>query len=198
MIGFDGDEGKGSGRSVSGIDLGAVIQKVAAEGLLIKGGGHRMAAGLTVARGQLDPAMARIGELLDKQGAGALGPSDLKIDAVTMPRAATVDLVNQIEQAGPFGASAPAPRFAFADARILSTRVVGAGHLKVSFGDGEGSRLDAIAFGAMESDLGPFLEARRGRTAHLAGRIEINHWQGRQTVQLRLEDAANPDDSGGI
>lgn len=192
VIGFDGDEGKGSGRSVSGIDLGAVIQKTAAEGLLIKGGGHRMAAGLTVARDMLEPAMERIGALLARQGADALGPADLRIDAVLMPGAATVELVDQIEQAGPFGAGAPAPRFAFPDVVIQSTRTVGSGHLKVGFGDGLSARLDAIAFGAADSPLGPFLEARRGHRVHLAGRIEINTWQGRHSVQLRLEDAADP------
>ncbi|MBM1221256.1 single-stranded-DNA-specific exonuclease RecJ [Ponticoccus sp. SC2-23] len=192
VIGFDGEEGKGSGRSVSGIDLGAVIQKTAAEGLLIKGGGHKMAAGLTVARDTLEAAMDRIGALLARQGADALGPADLRIDAVLMPGAATVELVDQIEQAGPFGAGAPAPRFAFPDVMIQSTRQVGTGHLKIGFGDGLGARLDAIAFGAMDTPLGPFLEARRGHRAHLAGRIEINTWQGRQSVQLRLEDAADP------
>lgn len=192
VIGFDGDEGKGSGRSVSGIDLGAVIQKAAAEGHLIKGGGHRMAAGLTVARAALEPAMDRIGALLARQGADALGPADLRIDAVLMPGAASVELVEQIEEAGPFGAGAPAPRFAFPDVVVQSTRQVGSGHLKIGFGDGLGARLDAIAFGAMDTPLGPFLEARRGHRVHLAGRIEINTWQGRRSVQLRLEDASDP------
>ena len=192
VIGLDGGEGKGSGRSVAGIDLGAVIQKAAAEGLLIKGGGHRMAAGLTVARDALEPAMDRIGALLARQGAAGLGPADLRLDAVLMPPAATVELVEQIDRAGPFGAGAPAPRFAFPDVMIQSVRQVGTGHLKVAFGDGLGARLDAIAFGAMDCELGPFLEGRRGQRAHLAGRIEINTWQGRRTVQLRLEDAAIP------
>ncbi|MCP4822279.1 MAG: single-stranded-DNA-specific exonuclease RecJ, partial [Shimia sp.] len=112
VIGLEGDEGKGSGRSISGVDLGASIQKLAAEGLLIKGGGHKMAAGLTVARDQLEPAMARLSELLAKQGAGDAGPADLKLDGLLMPGAATVELVQDIDKAGPFGAGAPAPRFA--------------------------------------------------------------------------------------
>lgn len=190
VIGLDGNEGKGSGRSVTGIDLGAAIQRVASEGLLIKGGGHKMAAGLTVARDQLEPAMERLGALLAKQGAGDIGPSDLRLDGVLMPAAATVELVNQIEQAGPFGAGAPAPRFAFPDCQILFAKQVGANHLKVSFGDGLGARIDAIGFGAMDGALGPMLTAHNGARFHLAGRLEINTWKGRQTVQLRLEDAA--------
>jgi single-stranded-DNA-specific exonuclease len=190
VIGLDGDEGKGSGRSVSGIDLGAVIQRVAAEGLLIKGGGHKMAAGLTVARDKLDDAMARISELLAKQGAGDIGPADLRLDGVLMPGAATVELIEQIEKAGPFGAGAPAPRFAFPDCKILFAKQVGANHLKVTFGDGLGAKIDAISFGAMDGPMGPMLMKHSGARFHLAGRLEVNTWQGRRSPQLRLEDAA--------
>ena len=190
VIGLDGDEGKGSGRSVKGVDLGHAVQKIAAEGLLIKGGGHRMAAGLTVAKDRIEAAMARLGELLAREGAGAEGPRDHRIDAALMPGAATVELIEAIEAAGPFGQSAPAPRFAFPDARILHCREVGSGHLKVTFGDGLGARIDAIAFGAFDGPLGPALAGHGGRPFHLAGRLEINHWGGRQTVQLRLDDAA--------
>ncbi|MDP5360381.1 MAG: single-stranded-DNA-specific exonuclease RecJ [Paracoccaceae bacterium] len=190
VIGLDGDEGKGSGRSVSGIDLGAAIQRIAQEGLLIKGGGHKMAAGLTVKRDQLEAAMDRLGALLAKQGAADIGPADLKISGVLMPGAATVELVNQIEDAGPFGAGAPAPRFAFPDCQIHFAKQVGANHLKISFGDGLGGKIDAISFGAMDGPLGPMLVNHNGARFHLAGRLEINTWQGRQSVQLRLEDAA--------
>ena len=190
VIGLDGDIGKGSGRSVSGIDLGAAIQRCASEGLLIKGGGHKMAAGLTVARDKVEDAMARLSELLGKQGAGDIGPADLKVDGLLMPGAATVDLIEQIEQAGPFGAGAPAPRFVFPDCAINFTKVVGANHLKVTFGDGISARIDAICFGAMDTPLGSMLQNHGGARFHLAGRLEINTWQGRQSAQLRLEDAA--------
>ncbi|WP_394178118.1 single-stranded-DNA-specific exonuclease RecJ [Yoonia maritima] len=190
VIGLDGDEGKGSGRSVSGIDLGAAIQRTAAEGLLIKGGGHKMAAGLTVARDQLEPAMERLSALLAKQGAADIGPADLRLDGILMPGAATVELVEQIEKAGPFGAGAPAPRFAFPDVQILFAKQVGANHLKVTFGDGLGARIDSICFGGMDGPLGPMLMGHNGARFHLAGRLEVNTWRGRQSVQLRLEDAA--------
>ena len=190
VIGLEGDIGKGSGRSVSGVDLGAQIQKLAAEGLLIKGGGHKMAAGLTVARDQLEPAMARLSELLAKQGAGTGGPADIRLDGILMPGAATPELVAQIEQAGPFGASAPAPRYVLPDMRILHARRVGDSHLKISFGDGMGARMDAICFGAYDGPLGAALENHGGARFHLAGRIELNEWRGRQSVQLRLDDAA--------
>jgi single-stranded-DNA-specific exonuclease len=190
VIGFDGDEGKGSGRSAPGIDLGAAIQRLAAEGLIAKGGGHRMAAGLSLSRGQLEPAMARLSELLGRQGAGALGPRDLALDGLLMPGAATAELCEALELAGPFGMGAPAPRFAFPDCAIRHLRRVGEGHLKIALSDGMGAALDAIAFGAFEGPLGPALEGAGGARFHVAGRIETNDWNGRRTVQLRLEDAA--------
>lgn len=191
VIGFDGDEGKGSGRSVSGVDLGASVQRLAAEDLLIKGGGHRMAAGLTVARDTIDAAMARLSDLLARQGAGGnSGASDLSLDGLLMPQAATPDLVAQIETAGPFGAGAPAPRYAFADMTIGFAKRVGDTHLKLRFGDGTGPQMDGIAFGAFEGPIGPRLLDHGGAHFHLAGRLDLNTWGGRQSVQLRLEDVS--------
>ncbi|KZX94612.1 MULTISPECIES: single-stranded-DNA-specific exonuclease RecJ [unclassified Sulfitobacter] len=190
VIGIEDGIGKGSGRSVAGVDLGAPIQRLAAEGLLIKGGGHKMAAGLTVAEDKLEAAMARLSELLAKQGAHLAGAADLRCDGLLMPQAATIDLADLIETAGPFGAGAPAPRFAFADMQIRFAKRVGTNHLKISFGDGSCGPMDAILFGAFDGPLGPALEAHGGARFHLAGRLDINSWRGRRSVQLRLEDAA--------
>ena len=126
VIGLDGDEGKGSGRSVAGIDLGAAIQRLAAEGLLLRGGGHKMAAGLTVDRDGIDAAMSRLGELLERQGAGQGGAVDLRLDGILMPGAATLDLMEGLESAGPFGAGASAPRYAFPDVQIRFCETGGA------------------------------------------------------------------------
>ncbi|MFC7703166.1 single-stranded-DNA-specific exonuclease RecJ [Plastorhodobacter daqingensis] len=190
VIGLDNGIGKGSGRSVTGVDLGAAIQRVAAEGLLLKGGGHKMAAGLTVTRESLEPAMARLADLLARQGAGSMGPQDLRLDALLMPGAATPELVEQIEAAGPFGAGAPAPRFAFPDVALTGLRRMGQNHLRFCFTDGMGASIDAVCFGAFDCALGPMIEGHGGRRFHVAGRLEINTWGGRNRVQLRLEDAA--------
>jgi single-stranded-DNA-specific exonuclease len=189
VIGVEDGIGKGSARSVNGIDLGAAIAQLAAEGLLIKGGGHRMAAGLAVQEDRIEPAMARLSDLLARQGAGTGGPADLRLDGLLAPQAATLALVEQIEAAGPFGASAPAPRFAFADQRI-TTRRIGETHLRLSFGDDVGARIEGVAFGAFDGPLGPALETPGSARFHLAGRLEVNTWNGRSKVQLRLEDAA--------
>ena len=188
VIGFDGDQGKGSARSVAGVDLGAAVQRLALEGLLQKGGGHKMAAGLSLSRDQLEAAMARLAELLGRQGAGQAGPQDLNIDSLLMPSAATAGLIEQIESAGPFGASASAPRFAFS-AQAVSGRRIGENHLRLNFSDGLGPKLDAIAFGVMDGPLAALENAGAARY-HLAGRLELNHFGGRTKVQLRLEDAA--------
>ena len=189
VIGFEGDIGKGSARSVTGVDLGTAIQRLAAEGLIMKGGGHKMAAGLTLTRAQLLPAMQRLDALLARQGAGTTGAGDLDITALLMPTAATVELIEQIEQAGPFGASSPAPRFAFAD-QTVTTRRMGTAHLRVTFGDTAGARVDGVLFNAFDTPLGDALEGAGHRRLHLAGRLEINHWNGKSKPQFRLEDAA--------
>ncbi len=189
VIGFEGGLGKGSGRSVHGVDLGASVQRVAAEGLLIKGGGHKMAAGLTVAQDRLEEAMARLSALLARQGAGEAGPQELRIDGLLMPQAATLHLAEQIESAGPFGASAPAPRFALPGV-TLTARRFGESHLRLSVRNPGGQPLEAVAFGAFDGPLGPALESTGSRPFHLAGKIEVNTWGGRSRVQLRLDDAA--------
>ena len=190
VIGLDGGIGKGSARSVAGVDLGAAVQRVAAEGLFLKGGGHRMAAGLTVEEGRLPEAMARLSELLARQGAGAPGPQDLRIDGLLMTVAATPALVEAIEKAGPFGQAAPAPRFAFGSVSVTHVKRVGASHLRFGFADGGGPALEAVAFGAFDGPLGPLIEQHGRLPLHVAGRLEMNHWNGRAKVQLRLEDAA--------
>ena len=151
-----------------------------------------MAAGLTVARGKLDAAMVRLEELLAQQGTARDSARSLRLDGVLMPSAVTAELIGQLEAAGPFGAAAPAPRFAFPDMRIQSIRRMGETHLRLRFSDGENAAMDAVAFGAFDSDLGAMVAAAQGQRLHLAGKIELNHWGGRQTLQLRLEDAARP------
>jgi len=190
VIGIENGVGKGSGRSVNGIDLGASIQRLASEGILDKGGGHKMAAGLTVAEDKIEAAMARLSELLARQGAGTSGPRVLRLDGILTSSAVTPELIAQIEEAGPYGAGAPAPRFALPDLTVSFAKRVGETHLRLTVAGADGAKLGVIAFGAFESDLGQSLSNTGGRPVHLAGRLEINHWGGRATPQLRLEDAA--------
>lgn len=189
VIGTDGPEGKGSGRSVNGIDLGASVAACTREGLLLKGGGHKMAAGLSVATDRIEEVMTRLGEMLDRQGASAIGPRDLSLDGLVTAGGATTDLITSIEAAGPFGAGAPAPRFAFAAMRVAFAKIAGEKHLRLTFADDTG-KLDAIAFNAFDSEIGRRLENHTGALFHVAGRLEIDHWGGRQKVKLKVEDVA--------
>ena len=189
VIGLDGDEGKGSGRSVSGIDLGRGDPPCRRRGSAAEGRRPQDGGGPDRC-----PRPAGTGDGAAGRAAGQTGrrrhrPARSEPGRPADARRATVDLIEQIETAGPFGAGAPAPRFVFPDQRITFARRVGESHLKISFGDGR-AKLDAIAFGAFDTALGPALEDHGGARFHLAGRLEINHWRGRQTAQLRLEDAA--------
>ena len=189
VIGFDGAEGKGSGRSVPGVDLGAAVARLVREGLVGRGGGHRMAAGVSLSMAQLEPAMARLGALLAAAGAGADPARSLRLDGLLAPGGATVELATAIAAAGPYGASAPAPRLAVS-ARVAGSRRVGANHLALAVSDPAGRRLDAIAFRAAETPLGAFLAGRVGAGVHLAGRLEQEEYGGRTRVKLHVEDAS--------
>lgn len=190
VIGLDGGEGKGSGRSVSGVDLGASIATLAREGHIIKGGGHKMAAGLSLEADKLSGAMERLSELLAKQGSDKMGARDLRLDGAIAPSAITVELLEQLDTAGPFGAGAPGPRFALPFVRVAFAKRAGDTHLRLTFVDDNGAKIDAIAFGAFKSDLGPTLEDHKGQVFHVAGRLEIDTWNGRMRPKLTLEDAA--------
>ncbi len=190
VIGFDGNSGKGSGRSVSGVDLGATIQKLVQEGMIEKGGGHKMAAGLSLTEAQLAPAMARLSELLAKQGSAEGGARDLQLDALLMASAASPELYEDLEKAGPFGSGTPTPRFAFSDMRLYFAKRVGDQHLKFRAQDPEGTALEGIAFNVFQTALGPALLAHEGKRFHLAGKLNLNIWNGRKSIQLVLDDAA--------
>lgn len=189
VIGLDGGIGKGSARSVAGVDLGAAVQKLAAEGWLVKGGGHRMAAGLTVEGGRIGGAMARLAELILRQGALPAGAGELRLDGLMAPSALTPELWEALEAAGPWGQGAPAPRFALPGLAVEARRM-GEGHLRLTARDAEGARVEAVAFGAADGPLGALLSAPGHARFHLAGRLERNDWGGRVRIELRLDDAA--------
>lgn len=188
VIGLEGETAKGSARSVPGLDLGGAIQRLAEEGLIERGGGHRMAAGLTLARAQVGPAMARLAELVAAAGAPTEAAT-LRIEGNIEPAALTLELAQAIEAAGPFGAGAPAPVFALADQVVSATREIGTGHLGIVFGHGA-RRVEGIAFGARDTPLGQALRAGAAGRWHVAGRIETSEWNGRTRLRLRIEDAA--------
>ena len=170
----DEREAKGSGRSVSGVDLGGMIASARDEGLLVAGGGHAMAAGLTVAADRVSELSAYLCAALDAQGGAP--QATLKLDGLVSPAGAGRELADAVADAGPFGAGNPEPVFVLADMRLRSFREVGVGHLKVTLEDAGGARVDAIAFRALDSSLEPLLTTRDG-ALHAA--VKIRPGRGR-------------------
>jgi single-stranded-DNA-specific exonuclease len=191
VIGMDGETGKGSGRSVRGVDLGAAVIAARQEGLLVNGGGHAMAAGLTVARTSL-PDLARfLDERIGPQLGAAPPVRELGIDAALSPAAATQQLVEMVERAGPFGAGNALPRFAVTSVRVNYAQPVGEGHVRCTLMGAERGRVDAIAFRAQQSPLGPALLDPARPVLHVAGVLRIDRYNGRESVRLQIDDAAS-------
>lgn len=183
----------GSARSIPGIDIGQAVHALVEAGLADKGGGHAMAAGLTLADSAWSDAQSALVEGLDKASESAAATRSLDVDAVLTASAASLDLAHAIESAAPYGTGFPEPVFAFASHRVTYAGAVGTNHIKVTLSDGQGPGLSAIAFRAAETPLGDALMAARGGgPLHVAGTLSINSWQGRETVQLRILDVANP------
>jgi len=189
VVALEGGEGKGSGRSVAGLDLGAAIIAARQAGLLKAGGGHAMAAGFTVARDKLAEFHAFVGHRLQAQLDGDLVPL-LELDGALDAGAVSVELVETLAQVGPFGSGNPEPRFAIAAARIVKADVVGSGHVRLMLAGGGGNRLKAIAFRAADSEMGHALLSSQGAAFHLAGSLRADTWQGTTSVQLVIDDAA--------
>ncbi|MEA2809776.1 MAG: single-stranded-DNA-specific exonuclease [Rhodospirillaceae bacterium] len=191
VIGMDGELGKGSGRSVRGVDLGAAVIAARQSGLLVNGGGHAMAAGLTVMRSAL-PDLAKF---LDERIAPQLGTApavrELGIDAALTPGAATQELVGMIERAGPFGAGNALPRFALTSVRVSYAQPVGEGHVRCTLVGAERGKIDAIAFRAGQTALGPALLDPARPVLHVAGALRIDRYGGRESVRLQIDDAAS-------
>lgn len=183
----------GSGRSIPGVDLGRAVRAAVESGRAIKGGGHAMAAGVTIAAGAFADFAQFLSEAVASGVASAQAQDALTIDATVTAGGASAALVAEIEQAGPFGAGCPEPVFALPRHRIVSVREVGAGgHLRVRLASGDGSTIDGVAFRAAGQPLGEALSAAQGETVHLAGTLARNDWGGRDRAELRIIDLAKP------
>nr|WP_295370785.1 single-stranded-DNA-specific exonuclease RecJ [uncultured Sphingosinicella sp.] len=189
-LGADGI-GKGSGRSISGVDLGAAVLAAKDSGLLIAGGGHAMAAGLTVARERLDELVEFLDERLAADVARGRDGKALLLDAVLAPGGVCPTLCDAMDVGGPYGAGWPAPRVAAGPVRIVKADVVGNGHLRLVVAGDDGRRIKAIAFRMADSELGQaMLAAPAHRKLWVAGRIKRDDWGDRPSAELHLEDAA--------
>ncbi|MDO6414028.1 single-stranded-DNA-specific exonuclease RecJ [Sphingomonas sp. BIUV-7] len=191
VIALDGATGKGSGRSISGVDLGAAILAAKESGLLVAGGGHAMAAGLTVEAAAIDSLADFLDERLGADVARARDDRALLYDAVVSARGVAGSLVDALEAGGPYGAGWPAPRITTGPVRIIKADIVGNGHVRAIVAGDDGGSIKTIAFRQADSPLGlALLGAGPHRRLWLAGRARRDDWSGGDKAELHLDDAA--------
>ena len=190
-LGEDG-VGKGSGRSISGVDLGAAILSAKDDGLLIAGGGHAMAAGVTVAPGGVDALSDYLEARLAAGVAAAGGDRAMLLDAIVAPGGVTPDLVEALEAGGPYGMGWPGPRIAAGPLRVINADIVGSGgHVRAILAGDDGRSIKAVAFRQADTPLGQaLLGAPKDRRLWIVGRAKIDDWGQRRAAELHLEDAA--------
>jgi single-stranded-DNA-specific exonuclease len=191
-----GGVGTGSGRSILGVDLGRVVRRATAEGLLLKGGGHAMAAGITLARDGLARFRAFLEETLATEVAAARREDGLLIDGAITAAAANTDLVGMIDRAGPYGSGNPEPVFALPAHTVAFAEEVGKAHVRLRLRARDGATVSAIAFRAAGQPLGRAALEWRGRPVHAAGTLCVDRWQGVERVQFRVLDLAPVDPMG--
>ncbi|MGO8739712.1 single-stranded-DNA-specific exonuclease RecJ [Rhodoblastus sp.] len=189
-LALNGDVATGSARSIQGVDLGRAVRVAVERGLIVKGGGHAMAAGVTLRRDQLDAFQAFLEETLAEPVARARAQAGLAIDGLLTASACAPALVEEIEKAGPFGAGNPEPIFVLPEHRIADVQPFGADHLRLRVQAGDGARMEIAAFRAAHTPLGAALAKARGERAHLACTLTLDHWGGRAKVSARLVDLA--------
>jgi single-stranded-DNA-specific exonuclease len=188
-----GGVGTGSGRSISGVDIGKVVRQAVQEGILMKGGGHAMAAGITLRKERLAEFRAYVESALAASVAEARHVNELFIDGAVSARALTPEFVATLNRAGPFGAGNPEPVVALPSHQLVYADEVGQAHLRLRFKAGDGAFVNAIAFRAVGQKLGHALLDNRGQMLHVAGSLTVDRWQGAERVQLRVMDVAVPD-----
>jgi single-stranded-DNA-specific exonuclease len=189
-------EGTGSLRSIAGVDIGGVVRAAVTAGHLRKGGGHAMAAGLTVPRDGLDALRQFLDEQLAVKTSAARVALALEIDGALTPVSVTDELMALIDRAGPYGQGNPEPRFAFPAHRVKFAKVVGTAHVRCVLEAGDGSRLDAVAFRAAEQPVGTALLSSAGLPLHVVGHLRRDTWNGRDRRELVIEDVADPRQQG--
>jgi len=188
VISLEDGIGKGSARSVPGVDLGALITAARQAGLLMNGGGHPMAAGFTIAEAKIDALLAFLETRLAAADVDRV--ASLSLDGALAAGAATAELVALLDKAGPFGAGNPEPRLVFPNVRLVQAAPVGDAHVSCVFAGRDGGRLAGIAFRCLDGDLGPAVLSHVGRPLHVAGRLRTDRWQARERVRIHIDDAA--------
>ncbi len=179
----------GSGRSIAGVDLGKAVRLASEAGILTKGGGHAMAAGLTVPTEKLAELRQFLDETLLAEVETLREPS-LAVDGALTAGGATLDLIELLEQAGPYGSAHPSPMFVFPAHKVIYADQAGSDHVRCTLVASDGTKLKAIAFRALNTELGELLLSERNHPIHIAGRLVADEWGAKRVPSLQIEDAA--------
>ncbi|WP_036022954.1 single-stranded-DNA-specific exonuclease RecJ [Bradyrhizobium yuanmingense] len=193
-----GGIGTGSGRSIAGVDLGKAVRQAVADGILLKGGGHAMAAGVTLRKEKLAEFRAYLETALARDVAEARHVNELYIDGAVTARAVTPELAATLNRAGPFGSGNPEPVLALPAHQLVFADEVGQAHLRLRFKAGDGAIVNGIAFRSVGQKLGNALLANRGQQMHVAGSLSVDRYQGAERVQFRVVDVALPDQGPSV
>ncbi|WP_377830349.1 single-stranded-DNA-specific exonuclease RecJ [Bradyrhizobium lupini] len=188
-----GGIGTGSGRSIAGVDIGKAVRQAVADGILLKGGGHAMAAGVTLRKEKLAEFRAYLENALARDVAEARRVNELYIDGAVSARAVTTELAATLNRAGPFGSGNPEVVLALPAHQLVYADEVGQAHLRLRFKSGDGAIVNGIAFRSIGQKLGNALVANRGQQLHVAGSLSVDRYQGAERVQFRVIDVALPD-----
>jgi len=184
IIAKNGNNSKGSGRSISGIDIGSIITTAKQSGILENGGGHPMACGLTINEDKINDLRLFINQKNADQN-NKIKKTYL-VDMAISVSGAIPELIKQLRLIEPFGAGNPEPKFIIKDVNLFNAKIVGENHIKCSISDSTNSRLDAIAFRSVGTELGKSL--LNNYHAHVIGRLKISEWNGRESLQMHIED----------
>ncbi|MET4203724.1 single-stranded-DNA-specific exonuclease RecJ [Bradyrhizobium sp. LA6.12] len=193
-----GGIGTGSGRSIAGVDLGKAVRQAVTDGILLKGGGHAMAAGVTLRKEKLAEFRAYLENALARDVAEARHVNELYVDGAVSARAVTTELATTLNRAGPFGSGNPEVVLALPSHQLVYADEVGQAHLRLRFKSGDGSIVNGIAFRSVGQKLGNALLANRGQQLHVAGSLSVDRYQGAERVQFRVVDVALPDQGPSV
>ncbi len=188
-----GGIGTGSGRSIGGVDLGKAVRQAVHDGLLIKGGGHAMAAGVTLRKDRLAEFRAYMENALAHEVAQSRHVNEIFVDGAVSARGVTTELAATLNRAGPFGSGNPEPVLALPSHELVYADEIGQAHLRLRFKSGDGAIVNGVAFRSIGQKLGNALISHRGENLHVAASLAVDRWQGSERVQLRVLDVAVPD-----
>ncbi len=180
--------GKASARSVNGFDIGSIIISATQKGILLKGGGHKMAGGFTIDSSKIEEFKEYAIKKIRSSKVDLNREKNFYIDSIVSPSALNIDFYSKINILAPFGSANPEPKFVIENVKTINSKIVGEKHIKSILLGSDGSSIKAIAFNALESNIGPYLLKKNKKTFNIAGKLSLNEWKGEKNVEFIIDD----------